>query len=109
MPAPGADSVVRTVYSFGVSGDHKVIWPRPVRLMLVAVVPVRRRTVRVAAASLLGPSSSSAVTSAGESGAAAASMVTCTSTRRPAVSTSAGQANTSARKTCGTTRSAASR
>jgi hypothetical protein len=59
--------------------------------------------------SVRAPSCSRAVIRTGPAGTTAASTVACTSTRRLAVSTSAGRANTSDKNTSGTTRSVTSR
>ncbi len=67
------------------------------------------RTLADVLARVRAPSRSCAVIRTGPAGATAASTVACTSTRRLAVSTSAGLANTSDRNTSGTTRNVTSR
>ena len=39
LPMPGKFSVARTVYSLGLSGDHRLTGPNPVRLSRAVLVP----------------------------------------------------------------------
>ncbi len=107
----GNVSVAWTVYSFGLSGDHRLTGPSSVRLSFAVLVPGE---VTLTVADLRGDLRA-AVEQLHEQGAGAVrasraeSMVHSTSTWRCGLSTSAGSANRSERKTCGTTRRLTSR
>ena len=110
LPRPGKFTVAWTVYSFGLSGDHRLTCPRPVRLSLAVLIPGEVTfTVVVCAAICVGPSSSSTSRVPVACVVAAESMVHSTSTRGCELSTSAGWANRSERNTFGSTRSRTSR
>ena len=56
---PGKSSVARTVYSLGLSGDHRLTGPNPVRLSLAWLTPGEPVFTGMAcAASWVGPSNS---------------------------------------------------
>ena len=110
LPTPGTFSVAWTVYSLGLSGDHRLTGPNPVRLSRAVLVPGEPAfTAAVCAAICCCPSNSwtSTVPSAGA--VAAESRVHSMSTRGSEPSTSAGRAYRSARNTWGSTRSRTSR
>ena len=110
LPMPGKFSVAWTVYSLGLSGDHRLTGPNPVRLSRAVLVPGELTfTAVVCAAICCCPSNSWTSKVPSACVVTAESRVHSMSTRGWEPSTSAGWANRSARNTWGSTRSRTSR
>ncbi len=107
---PGKFSVARTVYSVGLSGDHSLTGPNPVRLSLAGLTPGEPVFTSMAcAASWVCPSNSWTSKVPEAPAVAAESTAHSISTRGCEVSTSPGWAHRSDRNTGGSTRSRTSR
>src|SRR5436309_2981857 len=103
-------SVVRTVYSFGLEGDHSSGVPRPLSVSAAVCVPAVAIATEVdPEATVVASSTRSTWTVAGFGRALAASIVTVVWSVGDGPSTFRGNANTSAMNTSGTTRSVTSR
>ena len=110
LPMPGKFSVAWTVYSLGLSGDHRLTGPNPVRLSRAVLVPGELTvTAVVCAAICCCPSNSWTSKVPSACVVTAESRVHSMSTRGWEPSTPAGRANRSARNTWGSTRSRTSR
>ena len=110
LPMPGTFSVAWTVYSLGLSGDHRLTGPSPVRLSRAVLVPGESAFTLMACAAICRcPSNSWTSKVPSTCAVAAESRVHSMSTRGWEPNTSVGRAYRSARNTWGSTRSRTSR